>query len=261
MVQNMPSASTFIHGVSIFLYMLSLLLLIKDQFKHNYTQVIKKVSVVITIMQLGSYLFFTTFIYLTSIDIVFITLLVITSLIVYLDKKDKSMHLLLCIYPVNIITLIFLLLKSSQIAPILEFNNYNFIHVLLSIFSCDLLILATLQAILLGIQEYLLHHHKHLLPLPAIETMETLLFKLVKLGVVFLSLTLISGFIFNINDLHADIIIKTILTFISWLLFVSLLFGRWLFGWRGYTATYWIVSGSLLLTIVAYASWKKFSYI
>ncbi len=256
----MINLSILIHSVSIFFYILFLFFLIKYKFNNKYNQRIKSFTIYIVILQVSNYIFCNRFTNITSIDLVFITLLMITVFIIYLDKNYKSIHLLLCIYPVKAVILSFILLKNSEMLPFLEIRDSNFMHVLLSLFSCDILVLATLQALFLGIQEYLLHHHKHLLPLPAIETMETLLFKLVKLGVLFLSLTLVSGFIFSINAYHADIIVKTIITFISWLLFVGLLFGRWLFGWRGYTATYWILSGSLLLTIAAYASWKTFSY-
>src|SRR5690606_32257080 len=70
------------------------------------------------------------------------------------------------------------------------------VHILLSLFSAGLLTIAAVNAVLLAVQERLLHRHQltHLArALPPLQTMERLLFQLVGIGFVLLSLTLLSG--------------------------------------------------------------------
>jgi ABC-type uncharacterized transport system permease subunit len=60
-----------------------------------------------------------------------------------------------------------------------------------------------------------------------------------------LTLTLVSGVLFSEQLFHQAFRFnhKTIFTFISWLIFGSLLVGRWKYGWRGRIAIRWTLSG------------------
>ena len=42
---------------------------------------------------------------------------------------------------------------------------------------------------------------------------------------------------------------KTLFSFLGWLTFGILLYGRWRFGWRGRRALYWILAGTALLVL------------
>jgi ABC-type uncharacterized transport system permease subunit len=70
---------------------------------------------------------------------------------------------------------------------------------------------------------------------------------------LFLTLTLATGITFSETlfgrPLRADH--KTVFAVLSWLTFGLLLLGRWLYGWRGRTATRWTLTGFVLL-ILAY---------
>jgi ABC-type uncharacterized transport system permease subunit len=130
-------------------------------------------------------------------------------------------------------------------------------HVLSSVIAFSLLNIAALQAVLLAIQERQLKNHqpkKFILRLPALQTMESLLFQMLAMGLVFLSVSLVSGVAF-IDDLFAQHLAhKTVLSIIAWLIFSALLLGRLRYGWRGQTAIRWTIAGFILLLLAYFGS-------
>ncbi len=130
-------------------------------------------------------------------------------------------------------------------------------HIIISILAYSLLSIAMIQALLLYIQDLQLHN-KHpggfIRSLPPLQTMESLLFRMIGLGFIFLSISLISGMLFIDNLFAQHLVHKTILSIIAWLLFAILLIGRWKFGWRGRTATRWAMSGFVMLMLAYFGS-------
>lgn len=163
----------------------------------------------------------------------------------------------LLVYPFALMTLIFRASTDQQhlltdtLAPGLQ------THILFSLLAYSLLSIAVAQAILLYIQDKYLHN-KHpsgfLHSLPSLESMETLLFRLIALGVIALSISLLSGFIY-LDDMFAQHLVhKTILSIIAWSIFVVLLWGHYRFGWRGKIAIKWSMSGFVLLMLAYFGS-------
>jgi ABC-type uncharacterized transport system permease subunit len=131
------------------------------------------------------------------------------------------------------------------------------IHIFISLLAYSMLTLAALHALLLGLQIRQLHDHKPNIlvrTLPPLQDMESLLFKVIALGWLLLSLSLISGFIY-LDDLFAQHVAhKTILSILAWLVFAILLYGHWQYGWRGKKAIRWTLAGFLLLMIAFFGS-------
>jgi len=130
-------------------------------------------------------------------------------------------------------------------------------HILFSLLAYSILSIAVAQAILLYIQDKYLHN-KHpsgfLQSLPSLETMQILLFRIIALGVIALSISLLSGFIY-LDDMFAQHLVhKTILSLIAWAVFVVLLIGHYKFGWRGKIAIKWSLSGFTLLMLAYFGS-------
>ncbi|HFQ13583.1 MAG TPA: phosphohydrolase [Gammaproteobacteria bacterium] len=130
-------------------------------------------------------------------------------------------------------------------------------HIIISILAYSLLSIAMVQALLLYIQDAQLHN-KHpggfIRAFPPLQTMEELLFRMIGLGFVVLSVSLVSGALF-IEDLFAQHLVhKTILSISAWLLFAVLLWGRWRFGWRGRIAIRWAMTGFVLLMLAYFGS-------
>jgi ABC-type uncharacterized transport system permease subunit len=131
------------------------------------------------------------------------------------------------------------------------------IHVLVSMLAYSLLTLASMQAVLVAIQD---HHLRHRHPggfirtLPPLQTMESLLFEMIGVGFVLLTLALISGFVF-LEDMFAQHLVhKTVLSILGWIVFGTLLWGRYRFGWRGRTAIIWTLSGFVILMLAYFGS-------
>jgi len=131
------------------------------------------------------------------------------------------------------------------------------IHVLISMLAYSLLTLASVQAILLAIQDHHLHTRQpggFVRALPPLQTMESLLFEMVGAGFVLLTLSLASGFVF-LEDMFAQHLVhKTVLSTLGWVVFGGLLIGRFRYGWRGRTAIIWTLSGFVILILAYFGS-------
>jgi ABC-type uncharacterized transport system permease subunit len=130
-------------------------------------------------------------------------------------------------------------------------------HILISILAYSLLTIATVQAALLAIQD---HHLRNRRPggfiraLPPLQTMETLLFQMIGLGFVLLSLALLSGIVF-LEDIFAQHLVhKTVLSSLAWVVFATLLWGRYKFGWRGRIAIRWTIGGFTALMLAYFGT-------
>ncbi len=130
-------------------------------------------------------------------------------------------------------------------------------HILTSIIAFSLLNIAALQAILLAFQDQQLKSHppkRYVQSLPPLQTMESLLFQMLGAGLFFLTISLLSGFIF-IEDLFAQHLVhKTVLSILAWIIFSGLILGRIRYGWRGQTAIKWTISGFVLLLLAYFGS-------
>lgn len=163
----------------------------------------------------------------------------------------------LLVYPFALVTLVLRSVSEQQhlltdlLVPGLQ------THILFSLLAYSLLSIAVAQAILLYIQDKYLHN-KHpsgfFHSLPSLETMEIMLFRIMGLGVIALSISLLSGF-YYLDDMFAQHLVhKTILSLIAWSIFVVLLWGHYKFGWRGKTAIKMSMSGFILLMLAYFGS-------
>ncbi|AKU23881.1 cytochrome c biogenesis protein CcsA [Massilia sp. MB5] len=135
-------------------------------------------------------------------------------------------------------------------------------HIAIATLAYSTLTIAAFHAVLMALQESRLHTRSTragflwaaLDQLPALLTMEKLLFRMIGLGFMLLSLTVLSGVVFS-EELFGRALKwdhKSVFTLLSWLLFASLLAGRHFRGWRGKTALSFTLAGfaTLLLAYV-----------
>ena len=131
------------------------------------------------------------------------------------------------------------------------------VHILISLLAYSILGLAALQALLLAIQDYHLHNRQpggFIRSLPPLQTMESLMFQMIGIGFALLTLALVTGVLF-LEDIFAQHLVhKTVLSFVAWLVFSILLWGRWRFGWRGRVAIRWTVGGFVFLMLAYFGS-------
>jgi ABC-type uncharacterized transport system permease subunit len=135
-------------------------------------------------------------------------------------------------------------------------------HIAIATLAYSTLTIAAFHAVLMALQEARLHTRGErvtfftaaLDQLPALLTMEKLLFRLIGVGFALLSLTVLSGIVFS-EELFGKALKwdhKSVFTLLSWVLFASLLAGRHFRGWRGKTALSFTLAGfaTLLLAYV-----------
>ncbi|MGZ5006647.1 MAG: cytochrome C assembly family protein [Methylobacter sp.] len=176
-------------------------------------------------------------------------------LIATLNKPVEKLGLV--IFPIAAIMLA-LELNLPEKPHLLHTHNWRMsVHILTSIIAFSLLNIAALQALLLAIQDQQLKSHppkRFIQSLPSLQAMESLLFQMLGTGLFFLTISLVSGFIF-IEDLFAQHLAhKTVLSMIAWIIFSSLLIGRLRYGWRGKTAVRWTLTGFILLLLAYFGS-------
>ncbi|WP_153101404.1 cytochrome C assembly family protein [Paraburkholderia hayleyella] len=89
--------------------------------------------------------------------------------------------------------------------------------------------------------------------LPPLLTLEKLLFRLIGAGFVLLTLTLLSGILFNEQLAGRALVLdhKTVFALLSWLMFGALLTARKVSGWRGRAALRWVLA-SFVALLLAY---------
>lgn len=130
-------------------------------------------------------------------------------------------------------------------------------HIVLSSIAYAVLSIAVVLAIALALLDRRLRRRRPLgwlAVLPSVEALEKGAFHALIAGFSVLTLALFSGFIF-VEDLFGQHLIhKTVLSCLAWLVFATLLFGRWRFGWRGRMATGWTLSGFALLALAYFGS-------
>jgi ABC-type uncharacterized transport system permease subunit len=120
----------------------------------------------------------------------------------------------------------------------------------------SMLTLASGQAILTAIQSTQLRRRPggFVRTLPPLQTMEALLFEMIGLGFVLLTVALVSGFHY-LEDMFAQHLVhKTALSIVAWIVFATLLWGRFRFGWRGRTALRWTLIGFAVLMLAYFGS-------
>lgn len=135
-------------------------------------------------------------------------------------------------------------------------------HIAVATLAYSSLTIAAFHAVLMALQESRLHTRSDgggffaaaLDALPALLTMERLLFRVIGFGFALLTLTVLSGIVFS-EQLFGQALKwdhKSVFTLLSWLLFAALLAGRRFRGWRGKTALSFTLAGfaTLLLAYV-----------
>lgn len=134
-------------------------------------------------------------------------------------------------------------------------------HISIAMLAYSLLTIAALHALLMAAVERRLHHHPTLpsvlTNMPPLLTMEALLFRVIWVGFILLTLTLVSGVVFSEEVFGQPLKFthKTLFGIISWCVFAALLAGRQLYGWRGRIAIRWTLSGFIIL-LLAYLGSK-----
>jgi len=249
-----------LEGAAIFLYIASSLYLIKNIKNNQHNKVAPLLALIAALGHLSSisvnawqkqtidFGFFHT---ASIISLIIVFLLLIASFSKPVEKLG------IALFPLAALTLSLDVALPNTTPTQAENSLAMNTHILSSIIAFCLLTIAAFQALLLAIQNNQLKSSNpgHLmLSFPPLQAMESLLFQMISAGVLFLSISLVSGFIF-IDDLFAQHLAhKTVLSILAWFIFSALLTGRKLYGWRGKTAIHWTLYGFISLLLAYFGS-------
>lgn len=166
-------------------------------------------------------------------------------------------NLLLIVYPLTVVALLCALFLHVPNVARQQLNWGIGAHILLSILAYSILAIAAVQAAALGLLINRLKHrrlHGIVDLMPPLQTMESLLFRLIWTGEALLALAIATGAMFLENLFAQHLAHKTVLSIIAWLVFAILLWGRHRLGWRGVTAIKWTLAGFCLLILAYFGS-------
>jgi ABC-type uncharacterized transport system permease subunit len=254
------NTTAFIATLSICTYLVSTLLIIR----HIDQSRMQRTALYLAWTAVSTHLFYTAIVFhqnggfnfsffSTSSLVAMIVALLL--LIAALNKPVEKLGIAL--FPIAATMLALELNFADKTQLVSKYNWAMSTHILTSIIAFSLLNIAALQAILLAIQDQQLKSHppkRFIQSLPPLQTMESLLFQMLGTGIVFLTISLVSGFLF-IEDLFAQHLVhKTVLSILAWVIFTCLLIGRSRYGWRGQTAIQWTLIGFVLLLLAYFGS-------
>lgn len=184
---------------------------------------------------------------------------VVVALFLAVSLSKPIENLGIFIMPVAAVTVLLEWLWPSPGLHLPQTSLLSFVHIIVSILAYGLLSIAAVQSLMLSIQERHLRQ-KHVTrlfqALPSLETMEGFMFQMISLGFFLLTLTLVSGVFFS-DALFGKPLIFThhiVLSVFAWIAFAILLIGHYRFGWRGRSASRWMVGGFVLLVLAYFGS-------
>ena len=177
----------------------------------------------------------------------------LVALLVLVSSLRKPLdNLFIGIYPLAALSIILVIINHDTTRPLQGIDFQMTSHIFLSISAYSVFTIAAIQSMLLALQDNHLRHKKangFIMRLPPLQIMEQLLFELIWIGIVLLTTSIITGFIF-IEDLFAQHLVhKTVLSIVAWIIFTTLLVGRHRLGWRGTTAIRLTLGGYALLML------------
>ena len=182
--------------------------------------------------------------------------LVISLLVIVSSLRKPLENLFIGVFPMAaLIILTDLITPDSDVVT--QLSGGIGWHIILSILAYSILVIASIQAILLYLQNKQLKSHKTgglIKALPPLQTMDALLFEIIWIGMVLLTAAFVVGWPLIVDIKGQHLLHKTALSIMAWLVFATLLFGRNVFGWRGVTASRWTLVGTGFLILAYFGS-------
>lgn len=165
-------------------------------------------------------------------------------------------NLFIVLFPVAFCTVVLELATTEDLTPRADISAGILGHIVLSIAAYSLLTIAAAQALLLSFGDNMLrgHHLKILKNMPPLQTMEQLMFELLSSGLIFLTLSIATGFIWLKDMSGPGLVHHTVITLLAWGVFAILIWGRYQLGWRGAQASRWTLTGFVLLAMGYFGS-------
>lgn len=171
--------------------------------------------------------------------------------------KTRIWFLLPVVYSFSAINLCAATFLPSSYVTHFENDPKLLIHISLALFSYSTLTIGALYALQLAWLDNKLKAKKALAinpNVPPLLMIERQLFKIILIGNLLLTATLITGFTFVQDMIAQGKAHKGVLSFIAWIIYSVLLWGHYQKGWRGKKVTWFAVAGATILTLAYFGS-------
>ena len=170
--------------------------------------------------------------------------------------RRPTSNLFLLIFPIGAITVLLNAMFNSNSELKNEIEGGMAFHIAMSVIAYSIITIAAVQAAMLSFGDRMLRSRQLRLinSLPALETMEQIMFEMLWIGLLFLTLSIASGFLFVEDFSGPGVIHHIVLAIAAWLVFALLVIGRKHLGWRGIVASRWTVVGFILLALGYFGS-------
>ena len=181
----------------------------------------------------------------------------ISSLVLLSSLKKPLENLFLLIFPLAVISILCSLFMPSSYVPHSEYTSGLALHIVLAILSTSVITIGAVQSMFMAYENQQLkqkHGYRLIKHMPPLQTMESLLFEIIWVGILLLSGVIVTGILFTEDFLGQHLSHKTFLSISSWIVFAILLWGRHFSGWRGATAIRWTLTGFLFLILAYFGS-------
>jgi ABC-type uncharacterized transport system permease subunit len=170
--------------------------------------------------------------------------------------KHKAHALLLVSLPIAALSIVEVAFFSSESLIRLNGKIINLFHILSGVAAMSILLLAALQSALVlyldrGLRNHPAKIHRWLGPL---QGMERYLIQLLLTGFILMSISLVLVLLLPEAIKSNQAIHKVVLTIASWLVLATLMFGRYIKGWRGVFTAKWSLFGIFLLLLGYFGS-------
>ena len=191
------------------------------------------------------------------VSALFITLFIINIFYIILNYYRSIDYIGLILNPIIFISLIlYLTLNFSSAGTEVEKNLY--IHIIFSLASYGFLVLAGMQAFILKYQIKSvknIHNTSILNSFPSIEEMGSIMHKLIIIGFILLTLSLLSGIPYISSRINIDIEQKILFSIVAWITFLYLIIKKSYYGIKDVAAANMTIGG-LIFLLFAYLGTK-----
>lgn len=171
--------------------------------------------------------------------------------------KVRLWFLLPIVYSFSAINLCAAAILPGTFIMHFEGNIKMLVHISLALFAYSTLTIGALYALQLAWLDHALKRKKNRIinpNLPPLLLVERQLYKIILIGHLLLSGTLLTGVLFVHNIFMQGKTHKAVFSFIAWLIYTLLLWGHYRQGWRGKKTTWFAITGASLLTLAYFGS-------
>ncbi len=183
--------------------------------------------------------------------------LVINTVCALMLLRRPLQNLLILLFPLSAMSVLVSAFAPSTAGISTNLSGGLLLHILSSLLAYSVFTLAAAQAALVAAQDYQLRHRHTrgiVQILPPLQLMETMLFELLAVGVILLTVAIVSGFLFIDDIFGQSLVHKTVLTLLAWGMFSVLLWGHYHLGWRSQTAVRLTIGGFIVLVLAFFGS-------